>query len=170
MTYEQRLKKRALDLGHGHPTKVFTEEGGQQNWLTQMLRQDHVRVEGVTTGGMDKRERLGLLAQAIRSGKILFPKKGSDRQTDHLVEQITGFGMERHDDLMDAFSLVGNKIRPLLEGRTIGMTVNDPRTGEMKIAKADDLEQEIQFQEDTMEKALRYFDAFQYATGRLPLC
>jgi len=38
----------------------------------------------------------------IRSGKVLFPKKG----TEDLIQQLVYFGVEKHDDLVDAFTMV----------------------------------------------------------------
>jgi hypothetical protein len=38
----------------------------------------------------------------IRSGKVLFPKKGAE----DLIQQLVYFGVEKHDDLVDAFTMV----------------------------------------------------------------
>lgn len=38
----------------------------------------------------------------MRAGKILFPETGCEE----LIEQLLGFGKEKHDDLVDAFSIV----------------------------------------------------------------
>jgi len=38
----------------------------------------------------------------VQSGKVLFPKKGAER----LIEQLVHFGMEKHDDLADAFAIL----------------------------------------------------------------
>jgi hypothetical protein len=46
--------------------------------------------------------RLSLTANSIKSGRILFPKRGAER----LIEQLVGFGVERHDDLVDAFTIL----------------------------------------------------------------
>jgi hypothetical protein len=53
---------------------------------------------GLPTHGQDKRERLSSISHLIQQGKVLFPRHG----TEHLITQMTGFGKERHDDLMDA--------------------------------------------------------------------
>lgn len=161
-------KKKSLELGGGISTTVYTEEGGQQAWLTQLLRSDGVRVEGVPVGRMDKRERLGLLVQAIRSGKILFPEEGVSKEADHLIDQITGFGTEKHDDAMDAFSLVGNKVRPKLEGRTLGVaTWNPPERTPTAYSEAQ-LTQEIQLNLYTMNKFMEYSQEYSRVNGRYP--
>ena len=45
---------------------------------------------------------LGYLPPMIQSGKILFPENGAEE----LITQLVGFGVEKHDDLVDAFSSV----------------------------------------------------------------
>ena len=37
---------------------------------------------------------------------VIFPEKGAKQ----LIDQILGFGTEKHDDLMDAFTMLINKI------------------------------------------------------------
>ncbi len=48
--------------------------------------------------GTDKRARLRAAATFIQNGMVLFPRKGAE----DLIAQLTGFGIEDHDDLMDA--------------------------------------------------------------------
>jgi phage terminase large subunit-like protein len=50
----------------------------------------------------DKRERLAVTSDYIKNGKILFPRAG----TQELVKQMINLGVEKHDDLCDAFSLL----------------------------------------------------------------
>ena len=54
----------------------------------------------------DKRTRLNVLASMIKEGTILFPKNGAE----DLVNQIVNFGKENHDDLVDAFSMMGIEV------------------------------------------------------------
>lgn len=49
--------------------------------------------------GSDKRSRLRSAAIFVQNGTVLFPKKGAE----DLLAQLTGFGIEEHDDLADAF-------------------------------------------------------------------
>jgi phage terminase large subunit-like protein len=49
---------------------------------------------------MDKRSRLILTANFIKNGKVLFPRTGAEE----LIRQIVHFGVEKHDDLADAFA------------------------------------------------------------------
>jgi phage terminase large subunit-like protein len=80
---------------------VLIEEVGYQKALTQQLRSEcpDMNIEPVSPKG-DKRARLALSGQAIRSGKVWFPTFG----IKDLENQILDFGVEKHDDLADAFS------------------------------------------------------------------
>ncbi len=49
--------------------------------------------------GSDKRARLRAIAIYIQNGTIVFPRKGCE----DLIIQLLGFGVEEHDDLVDAF-------------------------------------------------------------------
>lgn len=63
----------------------------------------------------DKRSRLITLSDMIKRGKVKFPKHGAEA----LISQIVGFGVEKHDDLADAFTLVMH--------RAIELDVRTPR-------------------------------------------
>lgn len=91
--------------------KTYTEERGKhpmfviedvayQKALPQQLEEEGFR-NVVTTrpGSQDKHTRLILTANHIKSGKVLFPRKGAEQ----LIQQIVHFGVEKHDDLADAF-------------------------------------------------------------------
>ncbi|MDD4353485.1 MAG: hypothetical protein PHN56_03440, partial [Candidatus Nanoarchaeia archaeon] len=87
--------KKEYDL-----VRLVVEDVAYQKALPQQLQ-----VEGVydvmTTkpGGQDKRSRLVLTANVIKTGRVLFPKEGAEE----LIQQIVHFGVEKHDDLADAF-------------------------------------------------------------------
>ena len=49
--------------------------------------------------GTEKRARLRAIAVYIQNGTIVFPRKGCE----DLLIQLLGFGVEEHDDLVDAF-------------------------------------------------------------------
>lgn len=78
---------------------VVVEDVGYQRALIQAIERTGCRVKGFKVGGMDKRTRLNLLSPQIREGDVLFPKTGAEM----LISQIVGFGVEKHDDIMDAF-------------------------------------------------------------------
>ena len=49
----------------------------------------------------------------IKTGKILFPKKGCEE----LLRQLVHFGVEKHDDLADAFSVLINHVEGVGYGK-----------------------------------------------------
>ncbi len=87
----------------GRKSQLLIEDVAYQRALPQQLRRYWYDAKGVNIRGMDKRTRLSLLSQFIKDGKILFPRKGAEK----LIEQIVGFGAEAHDDLVDAFTILG---------------------------------------------------------------
>lgn len=98
----EEAKNLSRSLGDGTPTKLLIEEVAYQSAFTQQLEQKEIPAEGVKLKGSDKRARLSLTTHMIRTGKILFPREGAER----LIEQLVGFGIEKHDDLADAFSIL----------------------------------------------------------------
>ncbi len=96
----EQIKQIARNM-HGTYPSIFVEKVAYQDALIQQLQSLGIKVEGIPPHG-DKRERLALTTAAIQEGLILFPKKGAEE----LISQIVDFGVEKHDDLADAFSLV----------------------------------------------------------------
>lgn len=84
---------------------VYVEEVAYQGAMPQLLRQQGMRAHGVKVHG-DKRSRLALVSPYIQSGRIVFPRTGCEE----LIEQLTGFGSELHDDLCDAFTLLVSQL------------------------------------------------------------
>lgn len=93
-------------IGDGVYTRLYIENTAYQQSLVDELKKENVPAEEFKTQGQDKRMRLTLTTNLLQSGKILFPRHGAD----HLVQQLTGFGKERHDDLADAFSILILKV------------------------------------------------------------
>lgn len=100
-TAVEKIKKISKILGKGRPTKVFIESNAFQDSLSQQLKYQNYLVESVKTVG-DKKERLNLVSPLIENGTVLFPRKGAEK----LIEQLVNFGIERHDDLVDAFTML----------------------------------------------------------------
>jgi len=86
-----------------HEDKLFVESVAYQEALPQLLEIQGVEAEAIKPKG-DKRTRLALTSTSIKSGIIKFPRHGCEQ----LIEQLIGFGVEKHDDLADAFSLLIN--------------------------------------------------------------
>lgn len=108
-TYE-KARSLSKELGEGYYTKLYIEDVGYQQALIQHLEDNGVPAEGVKVSGQDKRARLALITHLIKQGKVLFPK---GNKAEELILQLTGFGIEKHDDLADAFSLLILKLQEL---------------------------------------------------------
>nr|VFK30703.1 MAG: phage uncharacterized protein (putative large terminase), C-terminal domain-containing protein [Candidatus Kentron sp. LPFa] len=84
---------------------IYVEAVGYQAAFYQELKNsDYHAIETPVKG--DKHSRLSAASHYIKAGKVLFPKKGAER----LIEQMTGFGIEKHDDMVDAFTLLVNHV------------------------------------------------------------
>jgi len=94
------LNKTYDDPGIGDPL-LIVEDVGYQRALPQQLKIEGINNVGTMRPCGDKRARLVLTADYIKSGKVVFPKQGAEE----LIEQIVHFGVEKHDDLADAFSI-----------------------------------------------------------------
>lgn len=86
-----------------HRSYLLVEEVGYQRAVIDQLIHDSLNVTGVKVVG-DKRSRLMSIATMIQTGRIKFPRHGAEG----LIRQIVGFGAERHDDLVDAFTIVAH--------------------------------------------------------------
>ena len=86
-----------------HSDKLFVESVAYQEALPQMLQMQGIQAESIKPKG-DKRTRLALTSTSIKSGIIKFPRQGCE----DLIRELVGFGVEKHDDLADAFSLLIN--------------------------------------------------------------
>ncbi|MDP2709397.1 MAG: hypothetical protein Q8O93_05160 [bacterium] len=106
ITFPEQVKKIKMitSINGDRFPKIFIEKVAYQEALIQQLKSGGLHVEGVSPHG-DKRERLALTTSAIKEGLIIFPKKGAEE----LITQLIGFGVEKHDDLADAFSIVVNQ-------------------------------------------------------------
>lgn len=89
----------------GRRDRLFVEGIGYQDALPQMLETYNIKAEAVRPS-VDKRTRLALTVPYIQSAKVLFPRKGAE----DIIREIIGFGVEKHDDIADAFSMLINKI------------------------------------------------------------
>lgn len=96
--------KQLADLtknGDSQP-KIYVEDVGYQASLADHLVSQGYTAEGVKIKGQDKRGRLALASHPVQSGRVLFPRNGAEE----LIDQLVNFGIEKHDDLADAFSLL----------------------------------------------------------------
>ncbi|MEK7591605.1 MAG: hypothetical protein AAB489_05380 [Patescibacteria group bacterium] len=98
----QRAKQVAEVTGNGQESKLYIEDVGYQSSLVEHLKEKKCDAEAVKVKGQDKRGRLALTSHAVQSGQVLFPRQGAE----DLINQLTNFGIEKYDDLADAFSLL----------------------------------------------------------------
>lgn len=99
--------------------RLYVEDVGYQKALIQFFESQKYDIEGVPTGRNDKGARLRLTTPLLKDGRILFPESGCEE----LIDQLLGFGKEKHDDLADAFSIVVLKIienNPVAGGILLG--------------------------------------------------
>lgn len=102
----RKIKEKSKRLGNGIQTKIFIEEVAYQKAVVQKLQEEGYPAEGVSVMGQDKKARLSLVTPHLQAKRILFPKRG----TEILIQQLLGFGSEKYDDLVDAFTVLILKI------------------------------------------------------------
>ncbi len=106
LTFPETIQTiKALKASTHISTKLCIEKVAYQEAVIQQLEKEGVSCEGITIS-TDKRSRLAVTSAAIKSGLILFPPKNAE----DLINQIVNFGTERHDDLVDAFSIAIGKV------------------------------------------------------------
>ncbi|MFA5210988.1 MAG: phage terminase large subunit [Patescibacteria group bacterium] len=111
MTHHETLetiKKLYATLStNGHLlSNIYIEDVGYQKSVVQELDRFRVPAEGVSVSGTDKRTRLTTVSHLIQNGAVIFPRKGCEL----LIDQLVHFGVEKYDDLVDAFTIALNKV------------------------------------------------------------
>lgn len=102
----EKAKGLSSGLAHnGRKAQLYIEDNMYQRAFPQMMSKDGYPAEGIQSQG-DKRIRLTIVNPTIKMGQVFFPKTGAEQ----LVQQLIGFGVERHDDLADAFAIVLSEI------------------------------------------------------------
>lgn len=94
-------------LGGKDKVKIFIESVGYQQAFVEVLQSKDYNAYAVPVNTYSKKERLSFIADLVRYGKVLFPKTGAE----DLIDQLVNFGVEKYDDLADAFSILIKKIR-----------------------------------------------------------
>ncbi len=85
--------------------KFFVESVGAQKGIVQLLKDVGVDSYEVFVQG-DKGARLSMANVHLMNERILFPNTGCKELEDNLIN----FGIEQHDDLVDAFSILSNSL------------------------------------------------------------
>lgn len=87
--------------------RVLVEEVQYQAAVVEQLQTRGVKAKGIKIHS-DKRARLQLSSPLFEQSKVLFSK---DRGSTEIIQQLVGFGVEKHDDLADAISMGLNYIQ-----------------------------------------------------------
>lgn len=103
----EEIKRLRSQLVPGIPAYLLVENVAYQQAAIEQLELEGFTVYAVNPQGEDKRARLTVISPQVKKGSILFPKTG----TEELEQQLVGFGIERYDDLADAFAYLANRVR-----------------------------------------------------------
>lgn len=99
MSFHETIDQLRQTSDYYNYPKLYVEQTAYQAAAVQQLQADGFDVKGVTPQS-DKRARLSMIADKIERGVILFPKNHSK----DIVSQLVHFGVEKHDDLVDALT------------------------------------------------------------------
>ena len=99
--------RETIDFLHGFKERypdssLFIESTGYQRVLVQQLWSEGTSAIEVQVGHLSKSERLSLITPWIKKGFIHFPMLGGA----DLVNQVVNLGIELHDDLVDALTVL----------------------------------------------------------------
>jgi predicted phage terminase large subunit-like protein len=108
MTFPETVSQiKMLSHAQNGEGRFYLEDVGMQAAFIQQLQNDGVsNVKAAKVGRSSKRVRLAITTPLIQSGKVLFPRKGAEQ----IIEQLVHFGVEKHDDLADAFGILVNNV------------------------------------------------------------
>lgn len=105
MTTDQIISKAksiSYTLGNGSYSRVYVEDVNFQGIFTDLLKAEGIPAKPFPVRGWSKEDRLSAVSSLIELGHVVFADKGNE----DLVEQILGFGKEKHDDLVDATTML----------------------------------------------------------------
>lgn len=80
---------------------VIVENNGFQDAVPQSLEAMGIEAKGVRSN-TDKRCRLMTVSNLVQAKKAVFPNQGAEQ----LINQLVNFGVEKNDDLADAFTIM----------------------------------------------------------------
>lgn len=90
-----------------HDPVVLVEQVQYQAAVIEQLHDREIKSKGIKIHN-DKRARLQLASSLFEQGMVHFPR---DRAIAPIIQQLVGFGVEKHDDLADAVSMGLNYIQ-----------------------------------------------------------
>ena len=95
---KEKAKQISLALGGGSLTPLWVEDVAYQKAAIEEMQRIGLPAESIKVS-IDKRARLEMISSYVQNGSVRFPRRGCE----DLIIQLTGFGIEAHDDLADAF-------------------------------------------------------------------
>lgn len=98
----ERIEQQSRIMGNGAFADVYIEDVGFQRLIVDAVKAKGITTDSVLPGGKDKRARLISISHLICTGRVRFPRRG----TEKLIAQLIGFGTEKHDDLVDALVIL----------------------------------------------------------------
>ena len=129
---EDELKALVESLGGKEKVKIYIESVGYQEAFAQRMEEQGYYSYAVGVNSASKRERLLFTSSMVRSHRVLFSPTGDEE----LEGQLVNFGVEKYDDLADAFSILIKKI--MEEDKQSGNPIIMKSTGFYKIIELDD--------------------------------
>ena len=105
MTTDQiinKVKSLSRNPDGGSYSRVYVEDINFQSIFVELLKNEGVPAKPFPVRGWSKEDRLNAVSALIELGRVVFVDKGNEE----LVEQILGFGKEKHDDLVDAMTML----------------------------------------------------------------
>lgn len=103
---KDELKAFIESIGGKEQVRIYIESVGYQEAFAEEMKREGYYAYSVNVNSASKRERLVFVSGMVRSAKTLFSKKGDEE----LEDQLVGFGIEKYNDLADAFSILIKKI------------------------------------------------------------
>ena len=94
---EQIAHAKAINEQWPGEHMFFVEDVAYQHALIELMEAEMLSVQGIKTT-TDKRSKLMVVSTYIKNGVVQFPRTGCE----DLIIQLLGFGIEEHDDLVDA--------------------------------------------------------------------
>lgn len=101
------MYKPLVISGQEYLPRALIEQVAYQTAALEQLKNRGIEAIGVKIHA-DKRARLQLASPLFEMGMVYFPKS---RAIAPIIQQIIGFGVEKHDDLADAVSMALNYIQ-----------------------------------------------------------
>lgn len=99
LSFEDTIHKaKSLKVEMPPNTVFYVEDVAYQKASIEIMSKNGINATGVKPLG-DKRSRLIQVSPYIKSGMVLFPKNGAEE----IINEIIGYGVEAHDDVLDAF-------------------------------------------------------------------